>query len=75
MDDSTPNKPIVPTVSIKPSHDDGPTSSMPLPDFNQDHGTLLGVSWQMCHAWNTHETASRAVLGTNRLHYMWNYPS
>ena len=27
----------------------------------------------MCHAWNTHGTATRAILAVTRLHYMWNY--
>ena len=35
--------------------------------------TLLVVSWQMCHAWNTYGLASRAVLVMSRLHYTWNY--
>ena len=36
MDDGTPNKPVIPTVSIKSRHDDGPTSCKSLPEFNQD---------------------------------------
>ena len=36
MDDGTPNKPDIPTVSIESMHDDGPTSSKPLPQFNPD---------------------------------------
>ena len=35
--------------------------------------TLLDVSWQMCHAWNTHGMATRAVLVVTRLHYMLSY--
>ena len=33
-DDGTPTKPDIPTVFIKSRHDDGPTSSKPLPEFN-----------------------------------------
>ena len=36
MDDGTPNQPIIPTVSIKSRHDDGPTSNKPLPEFIPD---------------------------------------
>ena len=36
MDDGTPNKPDIPTVFINSRHDDGPTSSKPLPEFNPD---------------------------------------
>ena len=36
MDDGTPDKPVIPTVSIKSKHDDGSTSSKPLPEFNPD---------------------------------------
>ena len=36
MDDGTPYKPVIPTVSIKSRHDDGPISSKPLPEFNPD---------------------------------------
>ena len=36
MDDGTPNKPGILTVSIKSRHADGPTSSKPLPEFNPD---------------------------------------
>ena len=35
-DDGTPTLPDVPTVFIKSRHDDGPTSSKPLPEFNPD---------------------------------------
>ena len=35
-DGDKPTQPDVPTVFIKPRHDDGPTSSMPLPEFNLD---------------------------------------
>ena len=34
VDKST--QPDIPTVFIKSRHDDGPTSSMPLPEFNPD---------------------------------------
>ena len=36
MDVDTPNKPDIPTVFTKSRHDDGPTSSKPLPEFNPD---------------------------------------
>ena len=36
MDDGTPDKPVIPTVSIKSRHDDGPTSSKPFSEFNLD---------------------------------------
>ena len=36
MDDGKPTEPDIPTVFIKSRHDDGPTSSKPLPEFNPD---------------------------------------
>ena len=36
MDDGTPNMPDIPTLFIKSRHDDGPTSSKLLPEFNPD---------------------------------------
>ena len=36
MNDDTPNKPVISTVSIESRHDDGLTSSKPLPEFNPD---------------------------------------
>ena len=39
-DDGTPTKPDIPTVFIKSRHDDGPTLSKLLPEFNPDD--LLG---------------------------------
>ena len=56
-------------TNVIPQDKDGPTNSS-LP-----HRKLLGVSWQMCHAWNTCEIVSRAVLAKYRLHYTWNYLS
>ena len=35
-DGDKPTQPYVPTVFIKSRHDDGPTSSKPLPEFNPD---------------------------------------
>ena len=36
MDDGTPNEPDIPTVFIESRHDDGQTSTKPLPEFNPD---------------------------------------
>ena len=36
MDDGKPTEPDIPTVFIESRHDDGPTSSKPLPEFNPD---------------------------------------
>ena len=52
------------SCGTKPQHSGN--RSLPL-------STLLVVSWQMCHARNTHGMASRAVLVTTRLHGSWNY--
>ena len=35
-DDGSPTKPDIPTVFIRSRHDDGPTSTKPLPEFNAD---------------------------------------
>ena len=35
-DGDKPTEPDIPTVFIKSRHDDGPTSSKPLPEFNPD---------------------------------------
>ena len=37
MDNGKPTKLDIPTVFIKSRHDDGPTSSRPLPEFNPDN--------------------------------------
>ena len=36
MDDGKPTEPDIPTVFIKSRHNDGPTSSKSLPEFNPD---------------------------------------
>ena len=49
MDDRTPDKPVIPTVSKKSRHDGGPTSSKPLPEFNPDDligKNLLTTYWR-----------------------------